>query len=227
MRVLSIDIGIKHLAFCIMERVNNTYDILFWNVINLMPDEDCDKICNGNNKNGTKCNRKSSMKFNRLCYCKNHCPKGGKQLPKKRKVKQFNYNQIGLAVINCVDELFDNHYDFGNVDKVVIELQLVRNPKMKFVSHCILTKLLDKYRGSVPINFIRASRKLQLPYDGPPIVCNVKSAYIKRKRKGVCMTKWYLNQLNISSEWKIFFEQCPSKRDDLADTFLFCLCVLK
>jgi hypothetical protein len=224
--VLSIDIGIKHLALCILERKCMDYSIHFWDVLNLMPPEQCDTICAGVYKNGNACSRKSLMKFNNICYCKTHAPKGSKNLPKRKQVKQLNYNQIGMAVIECVDKLFLAHETaFKCVDKVVIELQMVRNPKMKFVSHCIMTKLLDKYQGTVPINFIRASRKLKLKYD-EPFVCNVKSAYTKRKRKGIAMASWYLDQLSIDTSWKQFFECHPSKHDDLADTLLFCLCVV-
>ena len=35
MKILSIDVGIKNLAFCILENLDNKYIIKEWDVINL------------------------------------------------------------------------------------------------------------------------------------------------------------------------------------------------
>ena len=35
MKILSIDVGIKNLAFCLLENFENTYFIKEWDVINL------------------------------------------------------------------------------------------------------------------------------------------------------------------------------------------------
>ena len=54
MRVISIDVGIKHLAFCITEFENDgTSKIIDWNMINVMKDENLK--CIGKKKDGTPC----------------------------------------------------------------------------------------------------------------------------------------------------------------------------
>ena len=35
MKIISIDVGIKNLAMCILETNNSSFDIKFWDVINL------------------------------------------------------------------------------------------------------------------------------------------------------------------------------------------------
>ena len=35
MKVLSIDVGIKNLALCILETTNQGFDVRFWDIINL------------------------------------------------------------------------------------------------------------------------------------------------------------------------------------------------
>lgn len=80
MLVLSIDVGIKNLAYCIIETSsNNSFSIMKWDVINL-----CDEAptCGAIVKN-TICNKKASYKINHLCFCKTHAKKSQYLLPDK------------------------------------------------------------------------------------------------------------------------------------------------
>ena len=43
MRILSFDIGMKHLAMCKIEYVENKYNILFWDCINIVKTNNIDK----------------------------------------------------------------------------------------------------------------------------------------------------------------------------------------
>ena len=52
MKILSWDIGIKNLSYCLLSK--DEQEIIDWNVINL---DDPVIICNGCFKNGNKCNR--------------------------------------------------------------------------------------------------------------------------------------------------------------------------
>ena len=36
MKIISIDVGIKNLSFCLFENMNNNFIIKKWNIINLM-----------------------------------------------------------------------------------------------------------------------------------------------------------------------------------------------
>ncbi len=51
MKVLSWDVGIKNLAFCLFEIIDDKYNIIDWNIINLSEDEK--HICSICNKNAT------------------------------------------------------------------------------------------------------------------------------------------------------------------------------
>lgn len=80
MLVLSIDVGIKNLAYCIIETCsNNSFSIMKWDVINLCDD---DPTCGAIVKN-TICNKKASYKINHLCFCKTHAKKSPYLLPDK------------------------------------------------------------------------------------------------------------------------------------------------
>ena len=83
MRFLSWDIGIKNLAFCLLEYKNDTSQIIDWDVINLFEEKpkEIEFPCISYQKNGNKCSRKS-VKYDSVsfqCYCKVH----SKNIPEK------------------------------------------------------------------------------------------------------------------------------------------------
>ena len=84
MKIISWDVGIKNLAYCIIElNSDNTKKILHWNIINLIPENEhcfiktCKKLMhtvNNNNKNSNEqaikmLNSISSKDSSTLCHC--------------------------------------------------------------------------------------------------------------------------------------------------------------
>lgn len=59
-RILSFDVGIKNLAYCLIEKKNDDFSILNWNVINLV--EDCQK-CTFIMKGGKQCEQVAKYKI--------------------------------------------------------------------------------------------------------------------------------------------------------------------
>jgi hypothetical protein len=80
MKLLSFDVGIKNLAYCLFEiDTNNKFKIIDWNIISLLnenikPDK-CSFIGKTPKKMNKKCEKKASYKYNNNCYCKTHVPK--------------------------------------------------------------------------------------------------------------------------------------------------------
>ncbi len=77
MKIISWDIGINNLAYCIME----DYKIIKWDKIDILEDiRPQEYICEGLLKNNTNCNKKASYYINnsidntnnRIYYCKTH-----------------------------------------------------------------------------------------------------------------------------------------------------------
>ena len=67
------DIGIKNLSYCI---IDETYNILDWNIINLIDDQKETNKCSEKMKNGNMCGKKISyIDWNNQCYCKIHSKK--------------------------------------------------------------------------------------------------------------------------------------------------------
>ena len=89
-KVLSWDIGVKNLSYCILQensniegnevssanRTKHNYSILNWEVINLYPDEiKVEYECSGLTSKKQICGKKSKYINDNKYYCKTHAPK--------------------------------------------------------------------------------------------------------------------------------------------------------
>lgn len=78
MKILSIDVGIKNLAYCLIELLSHSeYKIIKWDVINLCGKED---TCNFITKKGI-CENKAKYHKNDNFYCNVHSKKSGFSIP--------------------------------------------------------------------------------------------------------------------------------------------------
>ena len=240
--ILTIDIGLKNLAMCIMscsdKKDLNTYNIHFWETINTL--EDSIPSCNGLTKRNTICGKQSCKRYQtedkEVVYtCKTHYPKTMTSTKwntiTKKKVQYFLLQDIAKLIILKMQDVYQTNIDlFHQLKKIHIELQPKVNNKMKMVSHIIYGKLVDIFQNDqeIQIRFIRAAQKLKA-YNGPPVTCNLKTPYSKRKFLAVEYTKWIL--INKFSEeqnqkWHSHFIN-NKKKDDLSDVYLMALNGLK
>tara|TARA_B100001769_G_scaffold275316_1_gene277184 strand:- start:28046 stop:28891 length:846 start_codon:yes stop_codon:yes gene_type:complete len=125
MKILSIDVGIKNLALCILEVKDNVYNIIKWDVINLcglIPS--CNEIITKkNNKMITElCNKNSKYTKNGKYYCKS-C------------AKKKNY------IIPCID--------LNSIHKKKIKIDDLKNTANKY--NIVLSK---KYKKQEIINIL-------------------------------------------------------------------------
>jgi len=180
MRILSFDIGIKNLAYCLGEFHDSTVSIIDW---------------------GVECLYNSTSK-----------------------------SKIPLDKLNTlIIKFLDSKPDFLKASHVLIEQQPTKNPLMKNISvmvhsYFIIRGIVDKEftKSSIEkISFFSPKNKLKV-YDGPEIICNLKSRYSQRKKIGIIQTKFFIQKFNLD-DYKDLFEN-SKKKDDLADSFLQALC---
>ena len=71
MYILSIDVGIKNLAYCLFHLKSDTeFYIAKWNIIDLVSDQKM--ICGVSKKNGDKCKYQAKYYKNNEYFCKKH-----------------------------------------------------------------------------------------------------------------------------------------------------------
>jgi hypothetical protein len=132
LKIVSFDVGIKNMAYCVFEISNMECKILDWNVINLMNDseiqEDIMKCNIVMKKSKNNCNSIAKYSKGEQCFCEKHAKISKFQIPTKecsptqlKKMKlielfQFaNNNKIpGVNMYDKKTQLLDkinNHYE--------------------------------------------------------------------------------------------------------------------
>jgi hypothetical protein len=242
--VLSVDIGIKNLAICILKdpvgkKVVSDFKIEYWDVINTLEEESSQFIpCPVSNRTGRRlgecCGKMCKFKWTNgagetVYSCKTHFPKELRPIKTQNRittklVKDTHLQDIAFACVNKVKELWETVFSNYQFTKIIIELQPRVNNKMKFVSHILYGKFVELTNNTIPIRFIKGSSKLKV-YTGPPIECNLRNAYDKRKRLAIQHATWFLEtQFNEEERDKWFSQFVTSrKKDDLADCLLYTL----
>ncbi len=212
MKCISFDVGIKNLAYCILDIESSK--ICHWGILNISTDLQCQHI-----HKGKQCDK--SAKFideNNFLVCNNH-----KQIKKyqdnkfkKCKKKVNPIFDMGKHIISTLN----NEPYLSDIEYVLIENQpALKNPVMKTVQMIVysyyLTKCLEKDQIK-NIEMINARNKLKA-YQGPDIKCDITDKYKKNKWLAIK----YCEQM-ISQENSIFQELFNSskKKDDLSDSYL-------
>lgn len=89
MKILSIDVGIKNLAYCLFYvHKSKAIEIDSWDVINLAKDNSSNKCC-GKYKNNDPCTHQAKYYFDTNYYCKVHAKKSNFLIPKKHLQKTY------------------------------------------------------------------------------------------------------------------------------------------
>ena len=99
MKILSIDVGIKNLAFCLFEKSSNdsVFKVIKWDIINLAEEETL-------NCSFELCNKPAKFKKHDKCYCAKHSKKQQYQIPSAEQKPSF----INKQKIAKLYEIADN-----------------------------------------------------------------------------------------------------------------------
>jgi hypothetical protein len=138
MKVLSIDVGIKNLAFCILARPESVMQIEKWGVIDLS--EEVNHTCSVIEK-GAPCFKPAKFKKDSLCFCLKHSKKQTYQIPT---------NELKPAYIN--KQKIQTLYDIADKYKISYEKPIKKSD---------LTNLINEYIHETcfePILKINASK---------------------------------------------------------------------
>ena len=104
MKVLSIDVGMKNLAYCFFEIKDNNYKIIDWDVIDLCKQQKI--MCMGKNKKGGGCNKNSKYFKCDKYYCKLHAKKTATY---KLPTPEYNVKKIKKLKINEMKNTASNY----------------------------------------------------------------------------------------------------------------------
>jgi len=201
MKILSFDVGIVNLAYCILETEN---------VPKLLQERN-DVIVSG--------------VYPKLLHWEII------ELSKKGSSFTAHIASSGIAelYLTLINEL-DKRTHLLEVDIVLIEKQPSFNPKMRIIAGCLQTYFYIRGVIDKPINpiksveFFSPKHKLKC-YTGPELDISskngkvVKGKYAQTKKMGVLIARSKLEEYTESSEMIKLFEN-SKKKDDLSDCYL-------
>jgi len=210
MKVISIDIGIKHMAHCLFN-VSNSISIDDWDVIDLTDEYKC------------ACSKQATHQLNQTYYCKLHSCYTSKNLIELISLCTKNTLSLGtstemikslkretrpiapLSLVEIGKQIIKRYAKF-NADVVLIENQIgPLASKMKSIQGLMVQYWL--MRGA-KVECISAGNKLKLFH-------SEKTTYTERKKLSIHYTTKMLELNNFNTTFL-----SHKKKDDLADTFL-------
>jgi hypothetical protein len=254
MRIASFDVGINHLAYCVLEKHNDEDPkIKNMKLLSIFPENETHKcVCETKSKNlcgkNAKMHTKDTDNSTIIYYCGTHAPDDAKEI-KRINTKLVSFDKLSIAI----NKLFDT-IKLYRCDKIVIENQpSMASKKMQFVSHLIFhecaTRFLNKENSMCKMVYYAPRDKWKV-YDGPEIliensrksktrarktdtspVAVAKTAlrnkeYKSRKNAGIMMTEYFLKKFNEDGWSEYFNSENHDKKDDIADCYLQGLTVL-
>jgi hypothetical protein len=230
------DIGIKNLAYCIIEIKDNVETIKELKIINLIqPDDSINNLnCIIKNKNNSCCKGKVLYRHKSdesIYYCKKHYGaldknhdkkiiKELKLLKKPKKCSQYTLQEIGTKLFS---ELETNPI-FVECNYITIENQpVLKNPTMKSIQIMLYSYFLIKNKNIINIKLLNAANKLkvykgEISEEDSSKLNTIKDKYKKNKSTAILHSKYLLKD---NTEILELFDN-HKKKDDLADAYLLC-----
>jgi hypothetical protein len=128
MKILSIDVGIKNLAFCLFEKKVNSQNFCIskWDVVNISDSQEV-MVCKFIN-----CNKPAKFKKNDLCYCLKHSKKQSFQIPTIEQKPNFINKQK-------IQKL----YDIANEHNIIYEKKIKKVELSKLINDHISEHYFD------------------------------------------------------------------------------------
>jgi hypothetical protein len=140
MKILSIDVGMKNLAYCLLDiKENKEYTISDWNVVNLT---DSDKyVCKCLKKNNKVCGKKARFFKNTNYYCKTHAKQGKYNIP----ADELNIKKIDKKLVSELKHLVKKYnIEVDKTVKKVTKSVLLDSIKKELINNYLMPVVIKK-----------------------------------------------------------------------------------
>ena len=152
MKILSFDVGIKNMAYCILEIDSSNISIIDWSVINLM-DETISHTCTVIQKNKKPCKSKAKYFLNNY-YCEKHAKSSDILINDSR----FSSSKINKMKKNELIELIDK-YNF-KINKDQNKDSLVKETN-EYINKNLLQKIKINKKTASEMDLISIGKNMK------------------------------------------------------------------
>jgi len=155
MKILSIDVGIKNLAFCLFNREDesNDFHIEKWDIVNLS--EKLENICSEVEK-FKQCNKPAKFSKNGKCYCIKHSKK-----------QQFQIPTSDLKPSSINKEKIKGLYELAEKYKIKYENPIKKAELISIINNYVFEKCFDSIekKNASKIDLITVGRNIKSKLD--------------------------------------------------------------
>ena len=182
MRLISYDIGIKNLAYCVIEYEDKQLSIIDWNVMNLLEETTAIKKCSQINKiKGSKnstcqCIKDARFKKGDQCYCTKHAQKSGFIVPTKKQKKGF----LKKMSNNEIHQLAKSLFLFENLEKAKKD-ELVDKIMNYYEKQCLELVIEKKEKNAGEADLILIGKRMKKLLDENQITETITHVVIENQ----------------------------------------------
>lgn len=225
MKILSFDIGIVNMAYCLLESLpNKKINILDWQVLNIAGIPDC-CMCKNRAKSFVLLNNHKDPTAVSY-YCTNHTKNYAEKYYTKKDIvfikdtKDMDLDYLGNILYKQLEAR--SHLVEG-VEWILFENQpVLKNPKMKSIQMILYSYFLHKKcinnAGIGNLKFYTARKKLEIKGLQLDVSGFNKTEYKDRKSLGKIICKEILKKMEDYENLNKLEDK--SKQDDLCDCFV-------
>ena len=155
MKILSIDVGIKNLAFCLFEKTDEIpiFKITKWDVVNISEQESF-KCCFMDKKE--TCNKPAKFKKNGKCFCLKHSKKQTFSIPTLEQRPAFIKKQ-----------LLQKLYEIANAHGIKYENKIKKTDLINLINEQISTTYFQaiESKNASDVNLFEIGTNIKLHFD--------------------------------------------------------------
>jgi hypothetical protein len=177
MRLASFDIGIKNLAYCIID-ISSSVQIVDWNVINLVKSNDQPVTCNALVKSSSICGRKAKYVKQQLCVCETHAKTQSQYIIPKKETQPSYIKKLKMEQLT---KLYSDIHPFSpNPDHKLKKQEYIDAINTYYAAKCFEPVSGPKVSAN-DVDLISIGRSIQSNLDNIPHFQSVNGVIIENQ----------------------------------------------
>lgn len=144
-------------------------------------------------------------------------------IPSENKVKSYTIDKILDKLFKSLDNINLTEKYGNEIESIFIENQPTKNPKMKNIQIGTFSYYIIKNEFNYKVKLISSKNKLKFNEvkEIDEILYKSKQKYTQRKKLAIQLCNLFIKKYNFDNIKDFFVTS--KKKDDLADSFLYCM----